>query len=320
VNTELLSYSDNTGAGEPACAINAHVKAGRFATSQPRELYGQWINENIPEEGYSNLPTENSRQKIPTLSEVGIDKNDSPKFRILAKVDFRHYNRSHSKMTPVLRLLMEARLGELIKQEQDAGRLASQDTGNRNLPDSVVSLKDYGISWKESYHAQALAEHKDIIAENNLLHDVTSLVDGGSDHLPNSLGASPTTSLHDETRLVNDHLHKNSELKKSVNALFERGFGVNVIAAAISEFPTRCSAKLDALTVRTSRLYTLKIGILAAAGFVISKVNDKNQSVTETFREPNNIVFMFQSVEDCRKELLFDKSVPQNFWGTEEGG
>ena len=63
-----------------------------------------------------------------------------------------------------LRLLAEARFGEMIKQEQEAGRLASQDTGNRNLPDNVVSLKDYGISWKESSRAQKIYEHRDLIS------------------------------------------------------------------------------------------------------------------------------------------------------------
>jgi len=47
----------------------------------------------------------------------------------------------------------------------------------------------------------------------------------------------------------------------------------------------RCNQILRPLTLWVSQLHTLKIGILAAAGFVIFKTNDKNQQLTETFRE-----------------------------------
>jgi hypothetical protein len=62
-----------------------------------------------------------------------------------------------------LRLKIEAKLGELIKQEQEAGRLASQNSGNRNLGNNVVTLKDYGLTKMDSYRAQKIAEHKDLI-------------------------------------------------------------------------------------------------------------------------------------------------------------
>ncbi len=67
-----------------------------------------------------------------------------------------------------LRLLAEARLGELIRQEQAAGRLA---IGKNNLKQyrndtdviSVKHLRDYGLSLKDSERAQKVAEHKDLI-------------------------------------------------------------------------------------------------------------------------------------------------------------
>ncbi len=43
---------------------------------------GEWIEANIPADGW-NTPTENSQG---TLAEAGIDRNDSPKFRVLAKI------------------------------------------------------------------------------------------------------------------------------------------------------------------------------------------------------------------------------------------
>ena len=52
-----------------------------------------------------------------------------------------------------------------------------------------------------------------------------------------------------------------------------------------SERAARCNQILRPLTLWVSQLHTLKIGILAAAGFVIFKTNDKNQQLTETFRE-----------------------------------
>ena len=44
---------------------------------------GEWIEQNIPEEGGNPQLTKNSQL---TLAEAGIDRNDSPKFRILAKI------------------------------------------------------------------------------------------------------------------------------------------------------------------------------------------------------------------------------------------
>ena len=37
-------------------------------------------------------------------------------------------------------------------------------TGNRNLPDSVVSLKEHSISWKESSRVQKIYENRDLIS------------------------------------------------------------------------------------------------------------------------------------------------------------
>ena len=62
----------------------------------------------------------------------------------------------------------EARLGELIKIEQTAGRLSTGGRPKKNPYNDVSvfnfevkNLSDYGLSEQDSYHAQALAEHKD---------------------------------------------------------------------------------------------------------------------------------------------------------------
>lgn len=44
---------------------------------------GEWIEKNIPEEGGNPQLTKNSQL---TLADAGIDRNDSPKFRILAQI------------------------------------------------------------------------------------------------------------------------------------------------------------------------------------------------------------------------------------------
>lgn len=56
---------------------------------------GEWIIENIPEEGGNptNQLTENSQLIRPTLAEAGIDRNDSPKFRALAKLPVETFER-----------------------------------------------------------------------------------------------------------------------------------------------------------------------------------------------------------------------------------
>ncbi len=41
----------------------------------------------------------------------------------------------------------EAKLGELLKQEQEAGRLATQ--GRPNKPSNIGRLKDYGLTGSE---------------------------------------------------------------------------------------------------------------------------------------------------------------------------
>jgi N6-adenosine-specific RNA methylase IME4 len=46
---------------------------------------GEWIEANIPKEGRAAPVTENSHGFV-TLAEAGIDRNDSPKFRLLAKI------------------------------------------------------------------------------------------------------------------------------------------------------------------------------------------------------------------------------------------
>jgi len=66
------------------------------------------------------------------------------------------------KDSGALKLYMEARLGELIKIEQDEKRLGT--TSNNNVT-GMKTLKDYGLTKMESSRAQELAENKDIIAK-----------------------------------------------------------------------------------------------------------------------------------------------------------
>ena len=57
-----------------------------------------------------------------------------------------------------LRLLAEARFGEMIKQEQEAGRLAVSGDNQHSIGSNnvVTTLKDYGISRIESSRAQKI--------------------------------------------------------------------------------------------------------------------------------------------------------------------
>ena len=65
-----------------------------------------------------------------------------------------------------LRLLAEARFGEMIKQEQEAGRLAVSGDNQHSIGSNnvVTTLKDYGISRIESSRAQKIYEHRDLIS------------------------------------------------------------------------------------------------------------------------------------------------------------
>jgi len=58
----------------------------------------------------------------------------------------------------------EAKLGELIKQEQEAGRLATSDSGRPKKGSTAGTLlKNYGLTKKDSHRAQKITEHKDLI-------------------------------------------------------------------------------------------------------------------------------------------------------------
>jgi N6-adenosine-specific RNA methylase IME4 len=93
---------------------------------------------------------------INSIAEAGEDKNRGQDI---------------AKKAGELKLYAEARLGELIKIEQDAGRLATQAkhpgsfVSSPNGTNVIQTLADYGLDKKDSYHAQQLAEHKDIIAK-----------------------------------------------------------------------------------------------------------------------------------------------------------
>ncbi|MCL0060666.1 hypothetical protein M1N88_02145 [Dehalococcoidia bacterium] len=62
-----------------------------------------------------------------------------------------------------LRLLAEARLGELIKQEQEAGRLSNRGRPGKYSTGGIFNLTDYGLTLQDSHRAQKVFEHQDLI-------------------------------------------------------------------------------------------------------------------------------------------------------------
>lgn len=60
-----------------------------------------------------------------------------------------------------VRLVAEARLGEILKKDLQHGG----DRKSQNQPDNRVRLKDLGFSEKESSRYQNVAKHKDLIPE-----------------------------------------------------------------------------------------------------------------------------------------------------------
>lgn len=58
-----------------------------------------------------------------------------------------------------LRLLAEAKLGELLKSEKEKGVRAKSST------DGTLRLKDYGIDKRDSFRAQRIANHQDLIPQ-----------------------------------------------------------------------------------------------------------------------------------------------------------
>jgi len=64
-----------------------------------------------------------------------------------------------------LRLLTEARLGELLIQEQENGRLKEQGRPNKKGLNNVTFLKDIGLSKNDSYRVQRVAQYRDLIPQ-----------------------------------------------------------------------------------------------------------------------------------------------------------
>jgi 16S rRNA G966 N2-methylase RsmD len=62
-----------------------------------------------------------------------------------------------------IKLFVEARLGELIQQEQASGNLAKQ--GQPKKGDTVVTLNQVGLTKKDSQRAQLVADNRSLIAE-----------------------------------------------------------------------------------------------------------------------------------------------------------
>ena len=61
------------------------------------------------------------------------------------------------------RLEIEARLGELIKIEQEAGRSAISQTGNPELKCSnVATLSHYGLTRTDSSRRKKIEEHEEL--------------------------------------------------------------------------------------------------------------------------------------------------------------
>jgi hypothetical protein len=89
---------------------------------------GQWIEENIPEEGGNPQLTNFSR-----LEDIGIDRNDSPKFRIRA----------------------QRKLGEMLAEmEKNKG---AQGMGVPFHDESTPKLSELSISHIQSHRWQGIA-------------------------------------------------------------------------------------------------------------------------------------------------------------------
>lgn len=77
--------------------------------------------------------------------------------------EYRDYAYGAAVGAAEVRLKAEARLGELIKIEQEAGRLATSDRSKMgNI--GVTHLKDIGLTRMDSSRAQRVAEHQDLIS------------------------------------------------------------------------------------------------------------------------------------------------------------
>ena len=77
---------------------------------------------------------------------------------------------------------MRAILGELIKHEQEAGRLATSDSGRpKKGSNSGTLLKNYGLTKKDSHRAQQIANHQGLIgpAKKHSLQSKSRGVDRG---------------------------------------------------------------------------------------------------------------------------------------------
>lgn len=74
----------------------------------------------------------------------------------------------NSRVASELRLRVEAKLGELIQQEQEAGRLAV--SGGKRGYTGDTTLKDIGLTKMDSHRAQKVAEHQDLIGPAEKAH------------------------------------------------------------------------------------------------------------------------------------------------------
>lgn len=85
--------------------------------------------------------------------------------RVQEGKEYRDYQYRAAVFAAEFRLKAEARLGEIIKQEQEAGRLASQNTGRLDKSSTIARLSQYGLTWSDSSRAQQVAEHQDLISK-----------------------------------------------------------------------------------------------------------------------------------------------------------
>ncbi len=80
---------------------------------------------------------------------------------------FPFYAHGVAVKAAAIKLKIEARLGELIRSEQEAGRLATQgDIGKQRCsPRGTSTLKEVGLTRKDSMRAQMVADNKNLIPE-----------------------------------------------------------------------------------------------------------------------------------------------------------
>lgn len=117
-----------------------------------------------------------------------------------------------------LRLVAERRIGELIRTEQAAGRLATTSNGRPSKAFPTERLTDIGISHKESHQFQKLAD----IADEDFNECIEELKDDNA--LSRAALLRMTQEVIEEVNEEQRQALKGREAIKKLNALAPEGF------------------------------------------------------------------------------------------------